>query len=92
MSATDPPYLSWKIHDDPHGCGGRVFRQSKGPGNARSKVGHRGIHDKKNGGFSTIGSTPEIFYSSRSDAAPEQFFRFQKNFPELRSGNFGEEQ
>jgi hypothetical protein len=76
MSAEHPRYVSWKIHDASHQRGGRIFRQSTRTQNAKSTISHRGFHDTKNGGFSTIGRTIAHSYHWRSHAAPRV-----RNFP-----------
>ena len=51
------PCLSWQIHDESYHRSKRNFYRSRTPGTQQSMIRHRGFHDTKNGGFSTIGRT-----------------------------------
>jgi hypothetical protein len=65
---------------------GAFFRQSTRRQNATSTISHRGFHDTKNGGFSTIGAGQHSRYYSRFNAPPESgFFRSRKIFPNFAS-------
>src|SRR5258708_14538474 len=56
------------MRSTPRGRG--VLHQRTTPGTQKSTISHRGLHDTKNGGFSTIGRTLPHAILTTSNASP----------------------
>src|SRR5436190_23571006 len=53
----------------------RRLHQRRTPETQKSTISHRGFHDTKNGGFSTIGRTLAHAILTTSNASPPAFLR-----------------
>ena len=89
MLAADPDEDRGKstMRSTPRGRG--VLHQRTTPETQKSTISHRGFHDTKNGGFSTIGRTRVHAILTTSNASPPQAFLKDFHFSPASPCNAG---